>query len=55
MMSGRAANHFVGGDDAVLRRFLRRQLGENIDAAGDAINSDTQAMPEIIGSSHSSK
>ena len=56
MMSGAAAITAFGRDDALGRGLLHvRVPGNTSTPPAISISSDTQRMPEIIGSSHSSK
>ena len=56
MTSGAAAITASGRDDAVLRGLGRcADAGKTSSPPAISISSDTQPMPEIIGSSHSSK
>ena len=49
MMSGARPIDVVGRGDPVFGGLAARKLGEDVDTAAMATNSETQAMPEIIG------
>ena len=52
---GLARDHLLGRHHTVLSCAPISKIGEDVDAAGELDERETQAMPEISGSSHSSK